>query len=911
MLPPLFGAGQGQANPPDPWAAAALQQQQQAAAGAQQQQQQQQPPTMYNPTTTTTPGPFLPAFSAGLEPMTQGMSGREFNIGSPLGAPQGDLEAGSSGQPPNLEQLWGVVTAIQQQVTQSQLQLATLLAALSAPAGAPPGAQPVPAQPVTAAPPGGRWQPRNLQSDFQSETAEEELRDIDKKDVAPPSKYRGDASVWRHWYTKLHTFMARRDLRWGELLEAVRRRSKDPYSDAAEKEIFTSIGVVSDSLLLKFKSQLYEYLETYTDGLTHSMVMAGGPRGSLEAFRQMCDEGFSARDRNLRKEYRTVSHPKQATFETLRRAILDWENALAQWELASGKTMAEAEKIMCLEDMCPDALQQHLETKEGLSCYAAYKPVINDYLANRARWVGKNRLNWLGVPEAGDGEGDEDTSWETEVEQVEAILGQSPALSSVTAEISAILRNKFSKTPKGKGKRGTPGGGKGGGGATGPSNPDANMEKGGGKGKGPRKCYECNEEGHIAAECPIRKARVAKGGPERLPKGKGKGKGVLQWKQWEGPLRWHPAPAGKGPGAHGLWGAPQLALAGPQPFSVLQSFFEGPNRMYANSFTTVKRSKRDNGVSGAMGVPTEEPQPAKHQAESARSVDVGNRYAALGREDTNNEELTVMLADAIKPPSRNRMKKEKKGQLCSGVKDTQCSSSSCLGCDVKEDKDSGRKKVTWKDEESKNEKKVDGEETISIAKAIKLSAQMFSKMMAGGSLMPMEQKSELQTRLGRFEVLSAIVDSGATVPVMNPRTGNRYEVVAGSANGTEYEIASGDTLEDLGEKRMAVLTAEGTLRGYGSRCAEVTKALQSVRALVASGHAVCFGLGDGSEHVIVNKETGETNAMRDDGINYLQDLLIVPPEDIDRVAAELAAVAASQDWDTTGAGDQSFGWQGR
>ena len=177
--------------------------------------------------------------------------------------------------------------------------------------------------------------------------------------------------------------------------------------------------------------------------------------------------------------------------------------------------------------------------------------------------------------------------------------------------------------------------------------------------------------------------------------------------------------------------------------------------------------------------------------------------------------------------------------------------------------------------------------------------------------MPMAQKSELQTRPGRFEVLSAIVDSGATVPVMNPSTGSRYEVVAGSANGTEYEIASGDTLEDLGEKKTAVLTAEGTLRGYGSRCAEVTKALQSVRALVASGHAVCFGLGDGTEHVIVNKETGETNAMRDDGINYLQDLLIVPPEDIERVAAELAAVTAGQSWDCGNAGDSSFGWQGR
>ena len=112
-----------------------------------------------------------------------------------------------------------------------------------------------------------------------------------------------------------------------------------------------------------------------------------------------------------------------------------------------------------------------------------------------------------------------------------------------------------------------------------------------------------------------------------------------------------------------------------------------------------------------------------------------------------------------------------------------------------------------------------------------------------------------------------MVDSEATVPVMNPTTGARYDVLSGSANGTEYESASGDTLEDFGEKRMAVLTTEGTLRGYGSRCAEVTNALQSVRALVGSGHAVCFGLGDGSEHVIINKITGETNCLRDDGVN--------------------------------------------
>ena len=395
-------------------------------------------------------------------------------------------------------------------------------------------------------------------------------------------------------------------------------------------------------------------------------------------------------------------------------------------------------------------------------------------------------------------------------------------------------------------------------------------------------------------------------------------------------LRWHPSPTGeKGPGAHGLWGMPhQFSLMGPQQGApgvhMLQSLPEGPSRLYADqgqfpqghlyakSFTTVQRRRHGHGVSGAMGVRTDEPQPRRNTDGAMQGgIAAGNRFAALSQEDAK-EGMNVMLEDAIKPPSRNRMRKDEKRQLCSGFKNTHCSSSSCQGCKGEGPRKVTKKKdVTREDEEMKVKEKRGEEEPIPVGRATKLSASMFSKLISGGSLMPVAQKSELETRLGRFEVMSAIVDSGATVPVMNPSTGSRYGVLAGSANGTEYEIASGDTLEDLGEKKMAVLTTEGTLKGYGSRCADVTKALQSVRALAASGHAVCFGLGDGTEHVIVNKMTGETNAMRDDGINYLQDLLIVPPEDIERVAAEIAAVNACQNWDTTGTGDQSFGWQGR
>ena len=171
------------------------------------------------------------------------------------------------------------------------------------------------------------------------------------------------------------------------------------------------------------------------------------------------------------------------------------------------------------------------------------------------------------------------------------------------------------------------------------------------------------------------------------------------------------------------------------------------------------------------------------------------------------------------------------------------------------------------------------------------SVKVFNEVCRQGSLKPLVTTKTLDTKFGQFEVMSAIVDSGATVPVMNPKTGKAYDVQESNASrrGVEYEVASGDVLACLGEKRMAVITAEGTLRGYSSQCADVCGPLQAVRALLASKHAVCFGLGDGNDHLIINKESGEINRMRDDGINFLQDFLIVPPDKISQVMAEINA----------------------
>lgn len=149
---------------------------------------------------------------------------------------------------------------------------------------------------------------------------------------------------------------------------------------------------------------------------------------------------------------------------------------------------------------------------------------------------------------------------------------------------------------------------------------------------------------------------------------------------------------------------------------------------------------------------------------------------------------------------------------------------------------------------------------------------------AGPSLMPLTRGP------GEWEYIEAIVDSGATVTVIPPTCGQDYAIVKGEAAiaGVTYTVANGDDLPNLGEKTLPVMTLEGSMRGLRAQVANVSKPLQAVRSLVRAGHIVVFGGGEnGDENYVLNRVSGEINHVRDDGVNYLMGMYVIPKAEMD------------------------------
>ena len=506
---------------------------------------------------------------------------------------------------------------------------------------------------------------------------------MEKTDVQEPGAYNG--SGFSEWSETFIAHLRLRDRRWDPLLKGIKERSKQPLSDMDGTALMGEANIKDNSVLQVFQQQLYEYLKKYTAGEPLTYAQAGGPEGAFEAWRRLCDQGASRRDRSMRDERRGIWHPSAVKDSALLAAIEAWEKKLAEYlRVRKEDSMSVPDKLMALEDMCSPHLQRHLSmletqgqiTAQGDKAYAEHKAALEQWFQDEKRWGKKPGLNaFAGAPPSPD-EPSEQPEYPDQPEYPEGDEG-AEELDPFMQQLYALVNNRFSKKGKNGGKGGKTGKNGWKTGKGGKAGKDGDVDMGTGeqqprppKGKG-KTCYDCGEEGHYGRDCPQRKARVAAGGPvfkDNPGKDNGQWPSARDWKamypgpspqQWKG---WYPQ---KGQGKAG--GSANLLQAA----SPLAALFQ-PGKMYTFS------EKKDPDA-------PEPPPPPLPAALRQYRENQKNRYKALnlsgefnhaakckgdgncGCDDAHDEGVAVKdqailpisidIKDLVKKPSRNALKK--------------------------------------------------------------------------------------------------------------------------------------------------------------------------------------------------------------------------------------------------------------
>jgi hypothetical protein len=119
-----------------------------------------------------------------------------------------------------------------------------------------------------------------------------------------------------------------------------------------------------------------------------------------------------------------------------------------------------------------------------------------------------------------------------------------------------------------------------------------------------------------------------------------------------------------------------------------------------------------------------------------------------------------------------------------------------------------------------------------------------------------------------WEEIELAVDSGATETVVGEDMLTSVETVEGEAfkRGVEYEVASGTTIPNLGEKCFVAIAEEGQRRKMRAQVCAVNKALLSVSRMVQAGNRVVF---EQNGSYVEDLQSGEKMYMYEKGGMYM------------------------------------------
>ena len=145
-----------------------------------------------------------------------------------------------------------------------------------------------------------------------------------------------------------------------------------------------------------------------------------------------------------------------------------------------------------------------------------------------------------------------------------------------------------------------------------------------------------------------------------------------------------------------------------------------------------------------------------------------------------------------------------------------------------------------------------------------------------GSLVEICRESINSVDKDEWQEVHLAVDSGATETVVGTNMLTHIETTEGVAykKGVQYEVASGELIDNLGEKQFIGVDGQGTARKITAQVCEVNKALLSVKRTVAAGNRVVFENGGG---YIEDLETGDRLPLEEKGGMYMLHMWVRRP----------------------------------
>ena len=704
---------------------------------------------------------------------------------------------------------------------------------------------------------------------------EKSVPDMDRKLVTKPERYTGtDLSRFPVWQDELKAYLEMQDARFRLVLDKIEEYTT-PIDDQAALNLALGLGIVQHKEAID--RNLAGYLKAFTGGEALKLVAKLGKEKIYEAYRLLCEGGRSRRPEHLAAMRSKVLTPRHGVPLTgLMSAILDWEKELEYVEKvyrSMGKTftMDEEDRRLHIINMAPKDFADYLLRESARFCtYSSVRCEIVEHIARSKRPVsGLRSLAQDLLPEQYSGEAMKiDGMDELDDQEKEAILSFEEFGEEHQKNILALVMNSKFKSRKGKGK------GKKGDARKGGDRDQAINDKN--EGKGPANgCFKCGGS-HYLRDCP-------QASEEEKAKGKGKGKKGLSkspmtwptmtqrkqsypfpskthWDQWyphagKGGQATRPAIQAMGDGSWvdalktsgNLIGCLRaqckcddhdLAAQLRDPRDILDWAF--PNRL---------------GVTGALAVPSDEPMPGEtpqidEDQYPPPAVSSTPRPLKAGRKMTRVKKWAPAIAFNEEIKTKNMFK---------------------------------ALEVT----EEQNEPEIN-EETMTNNQAPAMQMLRYlGEARAEAAIHAVSDETE------DWEAVGVIMDSGAHVSVgpreLGRKAGYKVQESPGSRAGICYTAANGGELPNLGQRFMAVLTEEGTLKGMEQQVADVTKPLEAVRANLKAGHAIVFdddGTGQGTGSFIINKQTGEINAIRDDGKDYVMRRWIVPPKLVPAIMQE-------------------------